>query len=173
MTVMCGFLLFVNVLWLWVLCSEKCLRTLVLMVSVFAFWTSQENKLRDREREREFITVPQRGAQCFQCKGSCRVCFCGWAFVPLVRQRSRWSRAAVCLAVMQRVLVLSFNLSGIVVAPCSTPCGPTDDVKLRWDLSTAIQCGSLVNIRYSWKSDRRTRMRLISDDQFNTKSGPS
>lgn len=54
MTVICGcicFLLFVNVLWLWVLCSEKCLR--ILVISVFAFWTSQENKLRDRVREKE------------------------------------------------------------------------------------------------------------------------
>lgn len=99
----------------------------------------QEVLHRDRERERGLYHYASEG--CFYCRGSRRLvsqCFCRWAFLPLVRQRSRWSRAAVCLAVMQRVLVLSFNLAGIVVAPCSTPCGPTDDVKLQRDAPSPL-----------------------------------
>lgn len=125
------------------------------------------------KREREFITVPQRGTQCFQVEAGCR----------LVRQRferrrrSRWSRAAVCLAVMQRVLVLSFNLSGIVVAPCSTPCGPTDEAKPpQWDPphpTPRPRCYS------AWSTgEYQIGLKKVTDaagwglSQFNSKSGP-
>lgn len=129
-------LLFVNVFWL----SEF----LSWWFWDFAFWSREDINSRgvtQRQRERERSLYHYASEGCFYCRGSRRLvsqCFCRWAFLPLVRQRSRWSRAAVCLAVMQRVLVLSFNLAGIVVAPCSTPCGPTDDVKLQRDAPSPL-----------------------------------